>query len=294
MVTPIRYEIEHVSRYLYALPVRESAMSLCLKPREDMGQTLLRFEAGTDPPATLNEEIDAYGNTKHLVSIHREHESLEIAACSTVETSPAVMLPDSLAADAWQWIRSWRDSLEYWDFTHASEFARSSPTLDAFVERLRIEPEDDPLRSLLWLNDTIYYSFQYEPGSTSAVSPIEHILESGRGVCQDYAHVMLAIARSWGVPARYVSGYVPAGSEVGKQGPELATHAWVECLLPGLGWTGFDPTNRGLAGERHVRVAVGRDYRDVSPTRGVLRGSGDSRLEVEVRMREVATDSPEG
>ena len=112
------------------------------------------------------------------------------------------------------------------------------------------------------------------------------MLETGRGVCQDYAHVMIAIARSWGVPTRYVSGFVAASDDRGGIVKHGATHAWVECLLPGIGWTGFDPTNRKLAGAYHVRVAAGRDYRDVSPTRGVFVGGGQSLLQVDVSMRE--------
>ncbi len=285
MTGPTRYEIEHVSRYLYTAPVRDCVMSLCLKPRDDSRQRLLSFEAATAPPSPLNGELDSFGNTKHVLNIHREHDRLEITARSTVETAPAASLPDSLGAEAWEEIRSWSESFMYWDYTHASAMTRPSPTLAAFVDRLRIEQVDDPLETLLRLSDTLYYSFQYVPGSTSAVSSIEHILESGRGVCQDYAHVMIAIARSWGVPTRYVSGYLHVTGKAGEQAPETATHAWVECLLPDVGWMGFDPTNRTLADERHVRIAVGRDYQDVSPTRGVLQGGGESTLEVDVRMR---------
>ena len=137
---------------------------------------------------------------------------------------------------------------------------------------------------MLHLRDSIHHSFDYVPGSTTAVSPIDHILETGQGVCQDYAHVMIAIARSWGVPTRYVSGYVSA-RKAGMSAPQSATHAWAECFLPDLGWTEFDPTNPDLSNERRVRVAVGRDYDDVSPTRGVFVGEGDSLLEVSVLMR---------
>ena len=139
---------------------------------------------------------------------------------------------------------------------------------------------------MLHLRDSIHHSFDYVPGSTTAVSPIDHILETGQGVCQDYAHVMIAIARSWGVPTRYVSGYVSA-RKAGMSAPQSATHAWAECFLPDLGWTEFDPTNPDLSNERSVRVAVGRDYDDVSPTRGVFVGESDSLLEVSVRMRRV-------
>ena len=158
------------------------------------------------------------------------------------------------------------------------------PALAAFVERQGIGPTDDPLQTLLHLRDSIHHSFDYVPGSTTAVSPIDHILETGQGVCQDYAHVMIAIARSWGVPTRYVSGYVSA-RKAGMSAPQSATHAWAECFLPGLGWTEFDPTNPDLSNEHLVRVAVGRDYHDVAPTRGVFVGESDSLLEVSVRMR---------
>ena len=127
------------------------------------------------------------------------------------------------------------------------------------------------------------------PGSTTAESPVEHILETGRGVCQDYAHLMIAIVRSWDIPARYVSGYLHPG----EQTPSNATHAWVECRLPALGWVGFDPTNQSFADEGgKVRIAVGRDYRDVSPTRGVLQGGGATHLEVDVRVRTFPIESP--
>ena len=283
----MRYEIEHVSRYLYTAPVQRCVMSLCLQPRDDRGQRLLHFAVSTIPSVLLNDETDSFGNTKHILNVHQEHEVLEVTTHTTVETAPVAVLPGSLGAGAWEELRSWGQSLTHWDFMHASAFARPSAALMAFMERLGIEPDGDPLASLLRLSDTLYDSFQYVPGITSAVSPIEHILESGRGVCQDYAHVMIAIARSWGVPARYVSGYM----YVTHQAPETATHAWVECRLPGLGWIGFDPTNRSLADERYVRIAVGRDYQDVAPTRGILLGGGDSRLEVDVRMQAISDAS---
>ena len=280
----MRYEIEHVSRYLYTAPVQRCMMSLCLQPRDDGGQRLLHFEVSTAPTAPLSYETDAFGNTKHVLNVHREHEVLEVATRCTVETPLPAALPGSLGAGAWEELRSWGQSLAHWDFMHASAVARPSAALTAFMERRGIEPDGDPLAALLRLGDTLYDSFQYVPGVTTAVSPIEDILESGRGVCQDYAHVMIAIARSWGVPARYVSGYMHVTHQV----PETATHAWVECRLPDLGWIGFDPTNRRLADERYVRIAVGRDYQDVAPTRGILLGGGDSELEVDVRMRPIA------
>ena len=281
----VRYDIEHVSRYSYTAPVRNCVMALCLEPRNDLGQRLLRFDVTTDPLVPLNEEADYFGNTKHVLNVHREHDSLEVMARSTVETSPSPPGPGSLGEDAWEEVRSWSESFRDWDFTHSSEFSRPSPALASFVDRHGIAtPGGDPLQALTELSDTLHGSFEYVPGSTSAISPIDHILESGQGVCQDYAHVMIAIARSWGVPTRYVSGYFYVAGVEGEPARGTATHAWVECRLPELGWVGFDPTNDGLADERHIRMAVGRDYSDVAPTRGVFQGVAETRLEVEIAM----------
>ena len=175
----------------------------------------------------------------------------------------------------------------WWDFTGPSPGARPSPALAEFVTQLGMEPDTDPLVEVLALSAALNDAFSYTPGATSVDSPIDDILVSRKGVCQDYTHVLVAVARSWGIPTRYVSGYlyVTAG-DAGDTGSisGSASHAWGECRLPDLGWVGIDPTNRTLADQRYVRIAVGRDYRDVPPTRGVIEGGGDSRLEVDVRM----------
>ncbi len=260
-------------------------MLLCLKPLENGGQQLGRFEIETKPPSAVNDEKDPFGNTRHVLNIHREHEALEIATHSTVRPAPFRSLPSGLGAAAWTEIDAWKASFLHWDFMHPSAMAKPSPALADFTDKNGISRGNDPLRDLIRLSDTLHSRFQYAPGSTSAASPIEQILNSGRGVCQDYAHVMIAVARSWGVPARYVSGYLYVSGSPDGQAWSNATHAWVECLLPELGWVGFDPTNQSLADERHVRIAIGRDYLDISPTRGVRQGGGKTRLEVEVRMR---------
>ena len=288
MTGPVRYCIKHTSRYMYSSLVSKSALTLCFRPREEDGQSLLSFEIKTTPAISLTSESDYFGNTKHFLIIHQPHELLEITALSTVEQSPKAPVPESLVPETWAEIETWRDSVEYWGFMHPSRFARPSTALDDFVSGHGVDrPEGDPLSALVRLSGTLYEAFQYVPGSTSAVSPIEHILESGKGVCQDYAHVMISIARSWGVPSRYVSGYLYVEDDAGQPISAAAGHAWVECWLPGLGWVGFDPTNNWIVGQQHVRVAVGRDYHDVAPTRGIFHGGGDTRLEVEVRMESI-------
>ena len=260
-------------------------MTLCLKPRDDEGQSVLGFEIETDPEVRLTHETDYFGNAKHYLLIRQPHEALEIVSTTTVAVAPREALPQSVMLDDWDELRGWKDSVEHWEYMHDSPMARPSPELRDFVSGRRLEePRSDPLGALKGLSNTLYESFEYMPGSTSAISPIEDVLRTGKGVCQDYAHVMITIARGWGVPARYVSGYLYVEDDMGSPIPSAAGHAWVECLVPGLGWVGFDPTNNWIVGKRYVRVAMGRDYRDVSPTRGIMLGSGDTRLEVEVRM----------
>ena len=290
MAATTLYEISHVSRYSYASPMRGCVMSLCLTPRDEPRQRLWSFELSTAPPSSMNPETDSFGNTKHVLNIHREHEALEIAALSTVETSgadPTVRPAGGRRVGGGPLVEGLVRILGL----HSPKRARTRPSAALWTTSWpgqNLRAEGDPLEALTALSDALHSGFEYVPGSTSVVSPIDHILETGRGVCQDYAHVMIAVARFWGVPARYVSGYVPL--ESGSTALTSASHAWVECLLPGLGWTGFDPTNGRLPGESHVRVAVGRDYQDVAPTQGVLLGGGDSTLEVDVRMRPVAAE----
>jgi len=292
MAEAVHYDIEHLSRYHYSRSPRQCVMMLCLKPQNDRGQQVLNFGIETDPAALLTSEQDCFGNTRHVFNLNGEHQDLEIIARSTVSPAPFSPRPHRLGTGAWNEIRSWKDSFALWDFVHSSALTRPSSLLTRFVDRHGIQPGEDPLEGLLRLSDTLYRCFRYVPGSTSVMSSIEQILTSGSGVCQDYAHTMIAIARSWSIPARYVSGYLHLSGLEGEQAPENATHAWVECRLPELGWVGFDPTNRCLADERHVRIAVGRDYRDVSPTRGVLRGGESTGIEVSVRV--IARAHPQG
>jgi transglutaminase-like putative cysteine protease len=174
------------------------------------------------------------------------------------------------------------------DFLRPHGFATETPALTAFIARREIASlkRHDPLTALRALNETLYKSFEYETGVTGADSPIDHALTDGRGVCQDFAHIMIAICRGWGVPARYVSGYLYTDRARGDRSDPDHTHAWVEAFLPSLGWLGFDPTNNVLARERHIAIGIGRDYADVPPTRGVFKGEAESKLSVGVQVRE--------
>ena len=279
----VRYHVEHVSCYRYEAPVQSCVMTLCLRPREDAGQSLQGFEIATEPTALLNAQTDCYGNTHHVFNLHQQHDELRIEVHSDVRSPVPDPLPLALPRDAWREARFWANSFDHWDFASPSALTRPTPTLDAFIDHHQVVPMADPLTDLLRLSGTLNRVFRYEPGTTTTESTTEHILETGGGVCQDYAHVMIAIARSWGIPSRYVSGYLAEAT----LNPEtsVGTHAWVECLLPEIGWLGFDPTNNALADELYIRVGIGRDFRDVSPTRGVRHGGGETELEVEVRVQ---------
>lgn len=282
-----RYRIEHVTRFVYTEPVRRCTMSLCLRPIEAPGQRLLDFSVKTTPTTRLTTENDPFGNTRHILTLHQDHDILEVVSTSEVAMEPPPALPERLGKSTWDETRALGVDPKWWDFTGSSPLARASPALSDFVAQMGVAPRDDPLVDLMALSDALNDAFEYQPGVTSVDSTIDEFLASGKGVCQDYTHVMVAIARSWGVPTRYVSGYlyvtadgpVQPGSAFG-----AATHAWAETRLPHLGWIGLDPTNRSLADQKYVRIAVGRDYRDVPPTRGVIEGGGESQLEVDVRM----------
>ena len=269
-------------------------MSLCLRPLDGVRQQVLEFGITTSPPGRLTTETDPFGNTRHVLTVNETHDTLEVVSGSTVEVFPSPPRPQRLGPGTWETVRSWTADLASWQFIHPSPGAGPTPALAGFVSEAGIEPGSDPLADLVELASTLNDNFDYVAGSTSVDSPIDEILATRRGVCQDYAHVMIAIARSWGVPTRYVSGYLHVDDAPdGVNGPvSTATHAWVECRLPELGWVEFDPTNRTLVDHRYVRTAVGRDYRDVPPTRGVVEGGANTGLDVRVGVTRLAGATP--
>ena len=274
-----RYAITHRMRFEYDAPVHSEVTALHVCPIRDRTQVVRSFFIQTDPDGSLFEYVDPFGNTGHFMDRDGAHDRLEIVARSNVEVGPLVAAPDRLEPGAWEALRAAGTDVDLWPMLHESAFVRSSPTLDRFIADHELVPADDPLASARGLRERIHRVFEYVPGSTTADSAIETILDTGRGVCQDYAHVMASILRKWGIPCRYVSGYLASPEEGVTTGE---SHAWVEAWFPGIGWVGFDPTNDTEGDERHVRVAVGRDYADVPPSRGIFRGLARSSLETEV------------
>ncbi len=281
-----RYGVEHVMRFDYADAVCASAMTLYLFPARDRAQAVRQFSIHTDPDGPIFEFADPFGNTAHFLDRPREHARLEVRAHFVVEVEPPAPAPECLEPGVREALRRAVETPALWPMANASRFVHpQSPALERFVAARGITPGDDPLVSTRALCAELHDAFDYIPGHTGVDSPIEEILETGQGVCQDYAHVMASILRGWGVPCRYVSGYL-GPKEHGTVHGE--SHAWVECWFPGLGWRGFDPTNDTEVDERHVRVAVGRDYADVPPSRGVFRGGGVCSLTTEVVIERYA------
>ena len=280
-------EVRHVTRYEYDQPVRESVMELWMQPQKGARQRLVSFDLEINPAAQLFSFADTFGNAVYHFDVPQPHERLTITARSAVETQAPAPLPESLDTGEWDRLRSDFVRGENFDFLRPHGYAVETPALHAFMEEKDLAGPRSrcPLNAVRELSRTVYESFAYEAGVTRADSPIDEVLTSRRGVCQDFAHVMLAVCRAWGVPARYVSGYLFTDRKAGDRSDPDATHAWVEVFLPSLRWVGFDPTNNILAGERHIACAVGRDYSDVPPSKGVYKGDAESELSVGVSVR---------
>jgi transglutaminase-like putative cysteine protease len=288
----MQYQIKHVTAYRYSEPVRESQMDVRMEPRSEQYQRCWSFRLTTSPQAEISNYRDAGNNTVHHFDIPHPHTRLVITAESLVELSPHPSLPESLPSTAWDELDSLGDDVEEaFDMLQPSPFAANSSALDQFIARLDIRRLGDPLTTVKMLNSTIFGAFAYAPQSTRVDSPIDDALHNRRGVCQDFAHIMIALCRRLGIPCRYVSGFLFHRIEDHDRSSEDATHAWVEALLPNLGWVGFDPTNNLIAADRHIRTAIGRDYADVPPTRGIFKGEAKTESELTVRVRVASSRS---
>jgi transglutaminase-like putative cysteine protease len=282
----MRFRISHTTRYEYTAPASESFAELRVWPRDTAAQRVLRRELRIEPATRVDHYIDYFGNFVEYFSIPFRHNAVDVTAMAEVETTP-VAIPDPVLgitlAEARQLYRGNMNWL--FDFLQPTEL---TPVGDLARLRRRFFRESDVVREALpRLNRWIHETFAYVPGATRVTTPLRDVLRERRGVCQDFAHLMLAILRRSGFPARYVSGYIEAVDPTQKS-PGLvgaaASHAWVEVYLPGGYWWGLDPTNNQTVGERHVAVAAGRDYADVAPMRGTYKGAIDQRLKVMVSV----------
>src|ERR1035438_8241611 len=279
------YSVRHVTTFRYQPAVRESVMEVRLMPRSEAHQRCLSFTLDVTPTANITQYTDANGNVVHHFDIAGSHTELNVITQSTVQVQ-AVPAPRSSEAGDWTDLDAITGADDYWEMMLPSQFAHSGEALEQLANELKVERRDTPLQLLTELNEGICRLFAYVPNSTKVDSPIEEALLSRQGVCQDFAHIMIALVRPLRMPCRYVSGYMFHREENGHKDRSLegASHAWVEAFVPNLGWTAFDPTNNLIGGDRHIRVAIGRDYADVPPTRGVHKGEASSELSVAVTV----------
>ena len=286
----MQYVVRHTSRFAYTAPISESMMEVRMQPRGDERQRCLRFELTTQPRARVLAYQDPLGNVVHHFDIPSRHSRLWITADAVVDVAPMAVVPDNVPDKTWDALDALAASGEQWHMLQSSYFARETPLLADLAAELRWQRDADPLSIMRRLTSQLFHTFTYAQSETQVDSPIDDALRARGGVCQDLAHIMIALARRVGIPCRYVSGYLSTSSECHDRSTEGATHAWAEAYLPPLGWVGFDPTNDVLAAERHIRAAIGRDYADVPPTRGVFRGEAGSELAVLVTVS--LADSP--
>jgi len=284
------YSILHKTRFRYSASVSENVTEVRMQPRSEGTQRCLQFKLVTSPAARSSSYQDCYGNAVHHFDIPAAHRQLTITAESIVVFTEPPELPPRLAPESWADLDALTDREDFWDFLAPSHFARPAPLLDGLAREFDLRRRDDPLSLLREITARMADTFAYAPQTTRVDSPIDEALAARRGVCQDYAHVMIALVRPLGIPCRYVSGYLFHRVQDRDRSSQDATHAWVEAMLPGLGWVGFDPTNNLVVRDRHIRAAVGRDYADVPPTRGVYKGKAESTLDVGVKV--MPTEAP--
>ncbi len=291
----MRFRITHRTLYSYAGAASESFMEARLTPANDARQQLLTRKLATTPGANVHAYTDYFGNSVETFSIVKRHQELVLESHSEVETlpfDPPAAALDISVSEARQLYRSER--LKLFEFLMPSEAIPIGPEVNALANQL-FKPGDMVGAALLRLNKWIKTNFRYVPGSTEIDTPVTTALKQRTGVCQDFAQVMIAVLRSAEIPARYVTGYIETETQRRASETKRATaligasesHAWVEAYLPGGFWWPLDPTNDCVAGERHVKIAVGRDYHDSTPTRGVFKGTHTKKLSVAVVMQRI-------
>jgi transglutaminase-like putative cysteine protease len=284
----MEFTILHQTAYHYSELIHESYSVVHLQPRSDASQYCTRYELHVTPSTRLFSYVDRFGNDVQHFAVLPDHDHLSIVARSAIVTVrphepplPAPTTRRALAADPQtRWLI---------DELQEGEYIAFGPDLVAFADEVGDPGDDDLVAWMLEAAAAIKRTFTYDTSATSVRTTVDESIRLRAGVCQDFAHVLIALARYRGIPARYVSGYL--FNEQGGEGSVLgaeASHAWCELYLPPHGWVAIDPTNDVLVDDRFAKIAVGRDYRDVSPVRGVYKGASRSTMSVNVEMEALA------
>ncbi len=291
----MKYRVRHLTRYEYVEPVSLCHSIAHLKPLQSRRQRCQSSQIRVDPwPAVMREHEDFFGNRVNYFSIQQAHSALEVTATSEVEVSSSV-LPNAGKTPPWERMISRIYDRGDGLMANARIYTLPSPQipLDSAARAyasVSFTPGRPILEATLDLMGRIYREFEYDPHSTTVATPVAEVMAQRRGVCQDFAHIAIAGLRGVGLAARYVSGYLetlPPPGQIKLQGAD-ASHAWFSLLVPDLGWVDFDPTNDRIPGEQHITTAVGRDFQDVTPLRGIFYGGGTHDLIVAVDVNRIA------
>jgi transglutaminase-like putative cysteine protease len=282
-------KITHQTDLTYTDLISESVMELRVQPRQENDQHRLSFSLAIGPPSTVSHYFDWLGNTVHTFSVNPFHYQIRIVATSVVETDRMKVQPERFK-DTWP-SKNLHGHYDLFDYLNFGGPVVDSPQLRHFVDILAPKPGMSLGELALRMIYLIDEKFEYRKGVTTSASPITDLLDHGKGVCQDFAHLMIGLARAMKIPARYVSGLVHPDAR--RFRGYTQTHAWCELFFPSAGWIGFDPTNRCIVGGNFVKVALGRDYRDVPPNKGVYRGKAKETIDVAVKSVELKTIPPE-
>lgn len=290
------YQITHLTRYEHRSRATSAWQSLHLQPREEPAQRCETFDLEVSPlPGNVASRLDFFGNTQHVLTLHEAHRELSITSRSRVQRDEPVWPgPNSTPslAEAKELVDQ---AVLFEDFTleqfrHASRFVPLIAGAGALAEELGLTPDQPLFEWLGLLGGRFHNAFIYDSEATDISTPLADVLKHRRGVCQDFAHLLVSCLRQQGLPTAYVSGYLLTKPPPGKprlQGAD-ATHAWISAYIPGTGWIDYDPTNACFAGTGHIVVARGRDFSDVSPVKGLFSG-GAHKLTTEVTVEPAAT-----
>lgn len=287
----MKYRIKHVTEYTYGLKVSQCYNEAHLIPRDTLTQKVMNSELHILPMVEDHStRIDHFGNTVSYFEIHESHKKLIVTSNSQVDlfTDSRPTPPLLTVAQARELMQQGIDE----ETLLAQEYLLPSPYiyLDKSFETYAAQSlrDDAPLADAVNdLMDRIYKEFEYDPHFTDTATPLSTVLEHKRGVCQDFAHLAIACLRSIGIAARYVSGYLetlPPPGEIKLEGAD-ESHAWFAVYLPQHGWIDYDPTNNLIPSDKHITLAWGRDYSDVSPLKGIIYGGGNHLLKVSVTVQ---------
>jgi transglutaminase-like putative cysteine protease len=270
-------EIQHETRLEYAEPVTESVAEVRMEPVSDARQCCHSFHLNVTPATEIFRYQDGFANHVHHFNVLEPHARVTVLAASIIETLAAGV--DLHGCEATYPLPPEDTPLESVDYLGFRGPVCQTPLLEPLLQQLQPRPGARLGDTVLAVSAFIKTHFTYAPAVTHASSPVDDVLRQGKGVCQDFAHLMIAVLRSFSIPARYVSGYLY------RPGQESQSHAWCEVWLPRLGWVGMDPTHDRPINELNVKVAAGRDFTDVPPNKGVYRGVAQESIFVRVETR---------